>query len=102
MAADKMSFTASSNILDDNQHIHLYALQRRTMVLAANKPGASPCTSQHPRFAVPPLAVFLADFTLGFADGLTVPFALTAGLSSLGQTDTVIYAGMAEICAGSI
>lgn len=48
------------------------------------------------------LSRFLADFTLGFADGLTVPFALTAGLSSLGQTDTVIYAGMAEICAGSI
>ncbi|KAK3376267.1 Ccc1 family [Lasiosphaeria ovina] len=45
---------------------------------------------------------FLADFTLGFADGLTVPFALTAGLSSLGETSTVIYAGMAEICAGSI
>ncbi|KAI0201339.1 Ccc1 family [Astrocystis sublimbata] len=44
----------------------------------------------------------LADFTLGFADGLTVPFALTAGLSSLGQTKTVIYAGMAEICAGCI
>lgn len=48
------------------------------------------------------LSRFLADFTLGFADGLTVPFALTAGLSSLGQTETVIYAGMAEICAGSI
>lgn len=45
---------------------------------------------------------FLADFTLGFADGLTVPFALTAGLSSLGQTNTVIYAGMAELCAGCI
>ncbi|KAI1117044.1 Ccc1 family [Nemania sp. NC0429] len=45
---------------------------------------------------------FLADFTLGFADGLTVPFALTAGLSSLGQTSTVIYAGMAELCAGCI
>lgn len=51
---------------------------------------------------LPSLPRFLADFTLGFADGLTVPFALTAGLSSLGQTDTVIYAGMAEICAGSI
>lgn len=50
----------------------------------------------------PSLSRFLADFTLGFADGLTVPFALTAGLSSLGKTDTVIYAGMAEICAGSI
>lgn len=52
--------------------------------------------------ARPRLSRFLADFTLGFADGLTVPFALTAGLSSLGQTKTVIYAGMAEICAGCI
>ncbi|KAI0393999.1 Ccc1 family [Xylariaceae sp. FL0594] len=50
----------------------------------------------------PSLSRFFADFTLGFADGLTVPFALTAGLSSLGQTSTVIYAGMAEICAGCI
>ncbi|OAA56206.1 kinase activator protein [Niveomyces insectorum RCEF 264] len=45
---------------------------------------------------------FWADFTLGFADGLTVPFALTAGLSSLGRTDTVLYAGLAEISAGCI
>ncbi|OTB04974.1 hypothetical protein M426DRAFT_145443 [Hypoxylon sp. CI-4A] len=48
------------------------------------------------------LSQFLSHFTLGFADGLTVPFALTAGLSSLGETKTVIYAGMAEICAGCI
>lgn len=48
------------------------------------------------------LSQFLSHFTLGFADGLTVPFALTAGLSSLGHTRTVIYAGMAEICAGCI
>ncbi|KAM4055007.1 VIT family protein [Hirsutella rhossiliensis] len=45
---------------------------------------------------------FLSDFTLGFSDGLTVPFALTAGLSSLGRADTVIYAGVAELCAGCI
>lgn len=45
---------------------------------------------------------FLSDFTLGFSDGLTVPFALTASLSSLGRPQTVIYAGLAEICAGSI
>ncbi|KAI1121647.1 Ccc1 family [Nemania abortiva] len=44
----------------------------------------------------------LADYTLGYADGLTVPFALTAGLSSLGTKNTVIYAGMAEIAAGCI
>lgn len=61
-----------------------------------------PDAPHHPRRAWPSLQAFLADFTLGFADGLTVPFALTAGLSSLGQTSTVLYAGMAEICAGSI
>ncbi|OTA52651.1 DUF125-domain-containing protein [Hypoxylon sp. EC38] len=48
------------------------------------------------------LIQLLSNFTLGFADGLTVPFALTAGLSSLGETRTVIYAGAAEICAGCI
>ncbi|KAI5459126.1 vacuolar iron transporter Ccc1 [Mariannaea sp. PMI_226] len=50
----------------------------------------------------PALTRFLSDFTLGFSDGLTVPFALTAGLSSLGSTDTVISGGLAELCAGSI
>ncbi|KAK4225620.1 putative vacuolar iron transporter protein [Podospora fimiseda] len=62
-------------------------------------PSPSSSTSS---LTIPSTTRFLADFTLGFADGLTVPFALTAGLSSLGKTDTVIYAGMAEICAGSI
>jgi VIT1/CCC1 family predicted Fe2+/Mn2+ transporter len=57
---------------------------------------------QQQRFVLPTMTRFLADFTLGFADGLTVPFALTAGLSSLGKTETVIYAGLAEICAGMI
>ncbi|KAK4109543.1 DUF125-domain-containing protein [Canariomyces notabilis] len=61
-----------------------------------------PSSSSRGLLRLPTLARFLADFTLGFADGLTVPFALTAGLSSLGHADTVIYAGMAEICAGSI
>ncbi|KAI5918362.1 VIT family-domain-containing protein [Camillea tinctor] len=59
-------------------------------------------TDHQPREISRSLSRFLADFTLGFADGLTVPFALTAGLSSLGQTNTVIYAGLAEICAGCI
>lgn len=42
------------------------------------------------------------DFTIGFSDGLTVPFALTAGLSSLGSSHIVILAGLAELFAGSI
>ncbi|VUC24467.1 unnamed protein product [Clonostachys rosea] len=55
-----------------------------------------------PQQRAPWLARFLSDFTLGFSDGLTVPFGLTVGLSSLGRTQTVIYAGLAELCAGSI
>ncbi|KAK4661099.1 uncharacterized protein QC763_705040 [Podospora pseudopauciseta] len=61
-----------------------------------------PPPSMKSAFVLPSATRFLADFTLGFADGLTVPFALTAGLSSLGSSDTVIYAGAAEICAGSL
>lgn len=42
------------------------------------------------------------DIIIGFADGLTVPFALTAGLSSLGSTKLVIMGGMAELFSGCI
>ena len=42
------------------------------------------------------------DSIIGFSDGLTVPFALTAGLSSLGSTKIVILGGLAELFAGSI
>ena len=43
------------------------------------------------------------DIVIGMADGLTVPFALAAGLS--GAVDTsrlIVVAGLAEIAAGSI
>ncbi|KAK6866309.1 VIT family-domain-containing protein [Apiospora arundinis] len=73
---------------------------RSDITLTEHTPARSKPSSRLLR--LPTLSRFLADFTLGFADGLTVPFALTAGLSSLGKTQTVIYAGMAEICAGSI
>jgi VIT1/CCC1 family predicted Fe2+/Mn2+ transporter len=42
------------------------------------------------------------DSIIGFSDGVTVPFALTAGLSSLGNSKLVILAGLAELFAGSI
>ncbi|KAF2683805.1 DUF125-domain-containing protein [Lentithecium fluviatile CBS 122367] len=42
------------------------------------------------------------DAIIGFADGLTVPFALTAGLSSVGSSRLVIIGGLAELFAGSI
>src|SRR5258707_13636942 len=43
------------------------------------------------------------DIIIGMSDGLTVPFALAAGLSSVaGSTAIVVTAGLAEIAAGSI
>ena len=45
----------------------------------------------------------IRDIVIGMSDGLTVPFALAAGLSSAVQsTRLVITAGLAEIAAGSI
>jgi vacuolar iron transporter family protein len=43
------------------------------------------------------------DIVIGMSDGLTVPFALAAGLSgTLANTSVVVIAGLAEIAAGSI
>jgi VIT1/CCC1 family predicted Fe2+/Mn2+ transporter len=43
------------------------------------------------------------DIVIGMSDGLTVPFALAAGLSgAVDSTRVVITAGFAEIAAGSI
>jgi VIT1/CCC1 family predicted Fe2+/Mn2+ transporter len=43
------------------------------------------------------------DIIIGMSDGLTVPFALAAGLTGAVDTSTIIFtAGLAEIAAGSI
>jgi VIT1/CCC1 family predicted Fe2+/Mn2+ transporter len=43
------------------------------------------------------------DIVIGMSDGLTVPFALAAGLSgAVTSTGIIVTAGMAEIAAGSI
>ena len=45
----------------------------------------------------------LSDIVLGMSDGLTVPFALAAGLSSaLHDNNLIVTAGLAEVAAGSI
>ncbi|HKB58018.1 MAG TPA: VIT1/CCC1 transporter family protein [Lacunisphaera sp.] len=43
------------------------------------------------------------DVVIGMSDGLTVPFALAAGLTgAISQTHVIVTAGVAEIAAGSI
>jgi VIT1/CCC1 family predicted Fe2+/Mn2+ transporter len=45
----------------------------------------------------------LTDIVIGMSDGLTVPFALAAGLSgAVSNTSLIVVAGIAEIAAGSI
>lgn len=46
---------------------------------------------------------WIRDIVIGMSDGLTVPFALAAGLSgTVSQSTLVVIAGMAEIAAGCI
>src|SRR3989440_1666108 len=43
------------------------------------------------------------DIVIGMSDGLTVPFALAAGLSgAVASSSVIITAGLAEIAAGSL
>lgn len=45
----------------------------------------------------------LRDFVIGMSDGLTVPFALAAGLSAaIDASSIIVTAGIAEIAAGAI
>jgi len=47
--------------------------------------------------------LFVRDVVIGMADGLTVPFALAAGLSgAVTSTRLIVIGGLAEIAAGSI
>ena len=46
---------------------------------------------------------FVRDVVIGMADGLTVPFALAAGLSgAIVASKVIVTAGLAEVAAGSI
>lgn len=48
-------------------------------------------------------SLLIRDVVIGMSDGLTVPFALAAGLSGAVATNSIIItAGVAEIIAGSI
>ena len=48
-------------------------------------------------------SALLRDIVIGMSDGLTVPFALAAGLSgAVANSGIIVIAGIAEIAAGGI
>lgn len=74
--------------------------------LEAQKPDECDPRPQDPkatkgwRFKMSPRMI--SDAIIGVSDGMTVPFALTAGLASLGDTKLVVLGGLAELIAGAI
>lgn len=62
----------------------------------------APAPALHPEHHLSSSAM-LQDIVIGLSDGLTVPFALAAGLSgAVASSGLVITAGLSEIVAGSI
>src|SRR5207248_953821 len=47
-------------------------------------------------------SLVVRDVVIGMADGLTVPFALAAGLTAIAASRVIVVAGLAEVAAGSI
>ena len=64
------------------------------------RPTSQEAEAKHGRFKPSPRMI--SDAIIGLSDGLTVPFALTAGLSSLGNARLVVLGGLAELIAGAI
>lgn len=62
--------------------------------------GSTSSSSSTTRSRINPRII--SDAILGLSDGLTVPFALSAGLSALGNTKVVVLGGLAELAAGAI
>ena len=76
------------------------SLNLKILKLSKNPAELESQHSRPPRFKIDPRMI--SDAIIGLSDGLTVPFALTAGLSALGSTKIVVYGGLAELIAGAI
>lgn len=71
--------------------------------IEAQSPARSTSYTDQPRrswFKLSPRMI--SDAIIGISDGMTVPFALTAGLASLGDTKVVVLGGLAELIAGAL
>lgn len=72
--------------------------------LEAQKPkeslSAPKSCNQRQWFKVSPRMI--SDAIIGISDGMTVPFALTAGLASLENKKVVVLGGLAELIAGAL
>lgn len=98
----------SENELSPQENEKDFQASRRSIDLESNGSISSHTSTLLDSTQVEPKRKFqvdarvISDAIIGLSDGLTVPFALTAGLSALGDTKVVIYGGLAELTAGAI
>ncbi|KAB8079139.1 VIT family-domain-containing protein [Aspergillus leporis] len=74
--------------------------QRSYSTFRPSSPTSDSASTSSSRSRINPRIV--SDAILGLSDGLTVPFALSAGLSAFGDTKVVVLGGLAELAAGAI
>jgi len=92
-------------VLRAGSHLRLTKAGRRmaagSLAAAGREENAMPLAQHRERHFTGSGSV--RDVVIGMADGLTVPFALAAGLSgATGAAHIILTAGLAEIAAGSI
>lgn len=92
--------TLSDDDLEAQHHQQQQPHQPLIQKYTSPSPSPSPSTTDGGGFRI--TARVISDATIGLSDGLTVPFALTAGLSALGSARVVVYGGLAELIAGAI
>ena len=84
----------SASVVTDETQIVIPSNSRRDSCSSDSSRG-----HKEPHFGS---AEVVRDIVIGLSDGLTVPFALAAGLATLDNSRLVVTAGMAEVVAGAI
>jgi hypothetical protein len=93
--------TSDSDTLGSDEDQDIEAQRSyRTFHTSRDDSDSVSSSSSTPRSRINPRII--SDAILGLSDGLTVPFALSAGLSALGNTKVVVLGGLAELAAGAI
>ncbi|EED23917.1 vacuolar iron transporter Ccc1, putative [Talaromyces stipitatus ATCC 10500] len=91
---------SESSFSDAEKEAQIPLGQDKDLELSSN--GDTPAPSSRPEKKSWVDARVISDAIIGLSDGMTVPFALTAGLSTLEDTKVVVFGGLAELIAGAI
>lgn len=95
-----MLHNGESSLVDRSPNHRVIDVEAQTYGAIENDNENETASNHSTRVRVNPRIV--SDAILGLSDGLTVPFALSAGLSALGDTRVVVLGGLAELAAGAL